>query len=204
MIQLLLPELAPGTVLQLRCSYSDYERITAQRGDSSIPRMKYRNGELLIMAPLPEHGKNADVLPDIIKALLDHQDRLYDSYTPITLILPQAGGIEPDHCFYITNWRAVQGKKRINWQTDPPPDLVVEIDVTNFSSVEDYAPYRVPEVWMLKERLRIYQLVEETYIETSQSRYFPEYDLQTLVVETLQTAYEQNTSVAIRQLRSSL
>lgn len=178
-------------------------RIAAQRGDSSIPRLKYRDGEILIMAPLPEHGKNADVLPDVIKALLDHQNQPYDSYTPITLTLPQVGGIEPDHCCYITNWKAVQGKKRINWQTDPPPDLVVEIDVTNFSAVEDYAPYGVPEVWMLQEQLRIYQLVEGQYVESAESRFFPGYDLQKLVAATLQTAYEQNTSAAIRQLRSS-
>ena len=162
MIQLLLPELLPGTVLRFPGSYSDYERLAAQRGDSSIPRVKYRNGEILIMAPLPEHGKSGDVLPDIIKILLDRQDQPYDSYTPITLTLPQTSGIEPDHCFYITNWKAVQGKKRINWQTDPPPDLVVEIDVTHYSAVEDYAPYKVPEVWMLKQRLRIYQFVEDS------------------------------------------
>lgn len=90
MIQILLPELAPGTVLRFPCSYSEYERIAAQRGDSSIPRIKYRNGEILIMVPLPKHGKTGDVLPDIVKTLLDQQDRLYDSYTPITITLPQS------------------------------------------------------------------------------------------------------------------
>ncbi|WP_313927146.1 Uma2 family endonuclease [Microcoleus sp. FACHB-1515] len=110
MIQLFLPELKPGTVLQLCCSYRDYERMVVQRGNSSIPRFKYRNGALLIMVPLSEHGKNADVVPDIIKTLLDHQNQIYDSFTPITLTLPETSGIEPDHCFYITNWEAVQGK----------------------------------------------------------------------------------------------
>lgn len=204
MIQLLLPELAPGTVLKFQCSFADYQCIAAQRAESSIPRLKYRNGELLIMAPLPEHGKKADVLPDIIKTLLDHQNQLYDSYTPMTLVLPQAGGIEPDHCFYITNWKAVQGRQRIDWQIDPPPDLAVEIDVTSFSAIEDYLPYRIPEVWLLKDRLRIYQLVEGKYIKITRSSYFPNYDLQTLVADTLQIAYEQNTSAAIRQLRSTL
>lgn len=98
----------------------------------------------------------------------------------------------------------MQGKKRINWQIDPPPDLVIEIDVTNFSAVDDYAPYKVPEVWMFKEQLRIYQLMEGAYVETSESRYFPGYDLQSIVAEVLKTAYEQNTSVAIRQLRATL
>jgi hypothetical protein len=57
---------------------------------------------------------------------------------------------------------------------------------------------------MLKDRLRIYQLVEGGYVEATESRYFPGYDLQTIIANALQTAYEQNTSIAIRQLRASL
>lgn len=204
MIQLLLPELVPGTVLRFPGSYLDYERLAAQRGNGSIPRVKYRNGEILIMAPLPEHGKNGDVLAIVARTILDHQEQDYDAFTPITITLPQVGGIEPDYCFYVTNWRAVQGKKRINWQTDPPPDLVMEVDVTNYSAIEDYAPYKVPEVWMLKQRLRIYQFVEDRYVETTESRYFPGYDLQAIVAQVLKTAYEQNTSAATRELRSKL
>jgi hypothetical protein len=68
------------------------------------------------------------------------------------------------------------GKDRINWQIDPPPfgfavalcekasgshggnpqdravspDLVIEIDVTSYTAAEDFLPYKVPEVWLLK------------------------------------------------------
>ncbi|WP_348251987.1 hypothetical protein [Leptolyngbya sp. FACHB-1515] len=57
---------------------------------------------------------------------------------------------------------------------------------------------------MLKEKLYIYSFADGQYFESIQSRYFPEYNLQKLVAETLQTAYEQNTSMAIRRLRSLL
>lgn len=204
MIQILLPELVSGTVLRFPCAYAEYERIAAQRGNSSIPRIKYRNGEILMMSPLPEHGKNSDIVAIVARTLLDHQQQDYDAFTPVTIALPPVGGIEPDYCFYITHWQAVQGKQRIDWQTDPPPDLAIEIDVTHFSAVEDYIPYKIPEVWILQEELRIYQLVEGAYLETSSSRYFPGYDLPTLVAQALKTAYEQNTSIAIRQLRSSI
>jgi Uma2 family endonuclease len=56
----------------------------------------------------------------------------------------------PDYCFYIDNWLAVLGKDRIDWQNDPPPDLVIELDVTSYSSVMDYLPYKVPEIWLWK------------------------------------------------------
>ena len=97
------------------------------------------------------------------------------------------------------------GKKRINWRIDPPPDLVLEIDITSYSDVNDYLPYRVPEVWLFKrDRLRIYQLQGNTYSLQTQSRYFPDIDLQSIVDRALQLAYDRNTSSAIRDLRQSL
>jgi hypothetical protein len=39
--------------------------------------------------------------------------------------LPEESGIEPDYCFYIDHWEAVTGKKRINWRTDPLPDMAL-------------------------------------------------------------------------------
>lgn len=40
-------------------------------------------------------------------------------------------GFEPDSYFYIRNAASVRGKKRIDLSTDPPPDLVIEIDITS-------------------------------------------------------------------------
>ena len=88
--------------------------------------------------------------------------------------LPEKSGIELDYCFYIEHWPAISGKKRINWVTDPPPDLVVEVNVTHYTDVNDYLPYRVPEVWLFKQRqLIIYGLQDEAYVLQEQSRYFP-------------------------------
>lgn len=209
---ILLPrimELPPGAVLRFPCTWDDYEQLAAERGDKSIPRLKYRSNEVLVMVPLPEHGKSSDVISDIVKVLLDHQHQAYDSYTPITMKLPETGGIEPDHCFYITNWPAVRGKKRIDWQTDPPPDLVIEVDVTSFSAVEDYLPYRVPEVWMLKaDQLQINRLtgsaMNSAYVPSAESLYFSGTNLSSIVTECLQIAYAENTSAAIRQLKNQL
>jgi Uma2 family endonuclease len=119
--------------------------------------------------------------------------------------LPEEGGIEPDYCFYIDNWEAVSGKQRIDWRTDPPPDLVLEIDITSYSDINDYLPYRVPEVWLFKRnQLRIHQLQGNTYLLQTQSRYFPEIDLQSVVDRALQIAYDRNTSAAIRDLRTAI
>ncbi|WP_298916719.1 Uma2 family endonuclease [uncultured Nostoc sp.] len=194
-------ELPPGAVLKLLGDWQDYQVLSQQLGDRSSPRIKYRPGEILLMAPLPEHGRDASLLALIVIALLDHLNRIYESFTPITMSLPEVSGIEPDYCFYIENWRAVVGKKRIDWQS-APPDLAIEIDVTSYTDINDYLPYRVPEVWILKSnRLLIYRLLLESYVLT-ESSYFP--NVREIVQQCLQIANEQTTSEAIRWLRNFL
>jgi Uma2 family endonuclease len=131
MFALISPEktqLPAGSVVRIPATWQEYQQLSAQRGHGSIPRLKYRSGEVLLMSPLPVHGRDANLIADIVKALFDHDGREYDAFTPVTMTLPEASGIEPDYCFYIDNWQAVSGKKRIDWQQDPPPDLVIEID----------------------------------------------------------------------------
>lgn len=196
--------LPPGSVLRMPATWENYQSLCQQRGAGSIPRFKYRNGEVLLMSPLPKHGRDASLIADIIKVLLDYDGREYDSFTPVTMELPEESGLEPDYCFYIDNWQAVSGKERIDWRSDPPPDLVLEIDVTSYSDVNDYLPYRVPEVWLFRKQLAIYQLQDTEYLLQSQSRYFPQFDLQSLILQYRQIAYKRNTSAAIRQLRQAL
>jgi Uma2 family endonuclease len=42
-------------------------------------------------------------------------------------------GFEPDSWFYIQNAAAVRGKEEIALGLDPPPDLVVEVDIASES-----------------------------------------------------------------------
>jgi Uma2 family endonuclease len=198
--------LPPGTVMRLLGTWQDYLALTQQRGeDKSIPRIKYRPGEILLMAPLPEHGFDANILADVVKVLLDHLEKEYQAYTPITMKLPERSGFEPDYCFYIDNWAEVIGKKRIDWSVEPPPDLVIEIDVTSYTDINDYLPYRVPEVWLFRAaQLKIYSLQNDAYVVQSNSRYFPTINLSEIVRETFQLARERNTSTAIRSLRQNL
>jgi Uma2 family endonuclease len=198
-------QLSPGTVVRMPASWQDYQQLSQQRGDSGLPRLKYRSGEVLLMSPLAQHGRDANLIADIVKAILDHQGQEYDAFTPITMDLPETAGIEPDYCFYIDHWQAVSGKKRINWEVDPPPDLIIEVDVTSYSDVNDYLPYRVPEIWLFKfNQLEIYGLNNGKYDLQLNSRYFRGLDLQGIVSQCLQVAYERNTSAAIRLLRQIL
>jgi Uma2 family endonuclease len=198
-------QIPPGSVMRIPGSWEDFCQLRDSRGDGSIPRLKYRHGEILLMSPLPRHGREASLIADIIKVLLDSRDRNYEAFTPITMELPKISGIEPDHCFYIDNWQATVGKDRIDWQVDPPPDLAIEIDVTSYTSELDFLPYSVPEVWLFKNYLlAIYQLEAGKYITRNSSRYFPDILIQETIDRCFATAKEKGTGVAINELRRSI
>jgi Uma2 family endonuclease len=193
------------SLMRMPGTWEDYCALRDSRGDGSIPRIKFRNGEILLMSPLFHQGREASILAGIVTVLLDSETRNYEAFTPITMDIPESGGIEPDYCFYIDNWQAAVGKDRIDWQVDPPPDLVIEIDVTTYTAAEDYAPYGVPEVWLFKKSgLKIYHLQGDTYQEQSRSRYFPTVDLPTLIAQVLEATAEKGTGVALRELRQQL
>jgi Uma2 family endonuclease len=194
-----------GSVMQIPGSWEDYCALRDSRGDGSIPRIKYRQGEILLISPLPRHGREANLLADIVKALLFHQEREYEAFTPITMDIPKVSGIEPDYCFYIENWQSSVGKDRIDWQVDPPPDLAIEIDVTSFTSELDFLPYKVPELWILKKnKLNIYLLVDDHYELSENSRCFPGLALPEIIDRCFTTAKDQGSIAVLRQLREFL
>ncbi|MCT7958065.1 hypothetical protein [Laspinema palackyanum] len=83
--------------------------------------------------------------------------------------------------------------------------LVLEIDITSYSDVQDYLPYQVPEVWLFRNpQLMIYQLQGNEYGITSQSQYFPALNPAALIAQCLQIADQRNTSAAIRDLKQQL
>lgn len=99
-------QLSPGAVLRFPGTWQDYQKLCQLLGDRTSARIKYRPGEILIMSPLPKHGREANVIADVVKVLLDHLARDYEAFTPITMELPEQRGIESDYCFYIDNWAA--------------------------------------------------------------------------------------------------
>jgi Uma2 family endonuclease len=195
-------ELSPGTLVHLLGTWKDYQVLIEQRGDKANPRLKYQQGEILLMSPLPKHGREANAIADLIKVLLDHLGQKYEAFTPITMDLPEISGIEPDYSFYINNWQKAIGKDKIDWCNEPPPDLVLEIDFTSYTNVNDYLPYKVPEVWIYKkDQLMIYIFESDSYTLVSTSRYFPNLNVLEIVAEYLELAKQESSSVAMSILR---
>lgn len=165
--------LPDGSVATIPMGWAEYQQLVANRGDHSIPRLKYANGYLTLKMPTFEHGQLDAIVADLIVAILNQQLRDYIRTTPVTLQIPERADIEPDHCFWLSHWAAVNGKRHIDLATDPPPDIAVEVDVTNFTNIDDYRPFKVVEVWLIRgDSLEIFVLTPEGYLQTESSQFF--------------------------------
>ena len=198
-------DLPPGTRVQFPATLEDYEQLLERMGDRASIRMRYRNNHILLMARLPEHGNQANVLGDLVKALLRHQDQDWQSFDPITLRKSALPGVEPDACFYIQNYRAILGKQRLDLSQDPPPDLAIEIDLTSITNIDDYVPLAVPEVWIYSNgNLQIYRFEGKRYVESAASQIFAAISVQEIIPQYISRAWQFGSSVALREFEQSL
>jgi Uma2 family endonuclease len=201
-------DLSPGSEVILRHqTWADYEQLLQRRQDNAAIKVRYnaRTREIRIMAPLPKHGKNSDVLSDLVKALLRHSGRDWEGFDPITLKRLGEAGLEPDKCFYIQNREAVLGKERIDLESDPPPDLALEVDAASPSDPEDYTPLGVPELWIYREdSLHVYLFEGQHYRESPDSPTVPGIPVCQLIPQYVRLAWQTGSSVALRQFESAL
>ena len=158
-------------------SWETYERLLTDPQDSSAPRLTYDRGTLEITSPSSEHERYNRTAAQIVEELAVEMNMNIDSLGSTTFRREDIDrGFEPDSCFYIQNAARVRGKKRIDLTVDPPPDLVIEIDITSPSLAKFpiFAQVGVPEVWRFDgNRLAIYALAEERYQEQGTSISFP-------------------------------
>lgn len=140
-------------------------------------RLTYDRGRLEIMIPLPPHEGYKKLIGRFVEVTTEEMEveiRSLGSSTWSREDLNQ--GVEADECYYIQNELAIRGKKEINLSTDPPPDLVIEIDITSSSinRLSIYAALGVPEVWCYDGKsLTIYCLREGNYLSQDSSTVLP-------------------------------
>ena len=165
------------SILLENVSWQGFEKLLMELGDHRAARVAYDEGILEIMAPLPEHEYYKEAIGDLVKDLADVVDIDYETLGSTTWKRQDLlAGVEPDNCFYFQNEAVIRGKLDFDLTKDPPPDLVLEIDVTHKSldRFPIYARLGVPEIWRYeKAQIKIYQLQGNGYVETNTSLVFP-------------------------------
>jgi len=168
------PPPAGQTVLLNHISWKTYESLLEDHLDSSAPRFAYDRGVLEIMSPSPEHERANRRMAQLVLAIcevweLDAEDFGSTTYKREDI----ERGFEPDSCFYIENEPLVRDKDRLDLDVDPPPDLVIEIDVTSFSmnKLPLYASIGVPEIWRYEDaEIEILLFDDGSYRKAPESR----------------------------------
>ncbi len=170
-------EPAEQRVLLPGLSWDTYERILADNQERSVPRLAFDQGVLEAMSPSTEHevlGRNIGFLVGLLAAELGIDVVDVGSTTFRRADLQR--GFEPDGCFYVQNAARIRGKTRIDLKVDPPPDLVIEVDITNSSlnKLPIYAQIGVFEVWRHDgQRLVIFRLEGSQYVAVAASAVLP-------------------------------
>jgi Uma2 family endonuclease len=169
-----IPSGASLVVHQL--SWDDYELLLERLADRRSLRIDYDSGRLEIVSPSSRHGRYETLIPDLALIFCEAFQLKFEGFSPVTwkrrTLLK---GVEPDASFYISTAERIIGKD-IDLESDPPPDIVVEVDITSRSlrKFPIYAAFGIPEVWRYDgQTWRFYVLVEGTYTEAAASRCIP-------------------------------
>ena len=165
-------------VLLTNISWRTYERLLEELGDRPI-RLTYDRGKLEIMSPSIHH----EIVKSFIGRLIEAYALEFDIQVlgaGSTTFRNEAAdqGLEPDECYYIRNEPAMREKTTLDLEIDPPPDLVLEVDVTRsiLDRLAIYADLGVPEIWHYREGVvRVLLLGEDgQYRTSSQSLNLPD------------------------------
>lgn len=196
---------AEQRVLLQNISWQTFEMLLAELGEHRSSRLAYDQGTLEIMAPYFEHENDNRLLERFVFAFAEELNIDIKGGGSTTLKRKDlACGLEPDSCYYIQNEALVRGKKEIDLSQDPPPDLVLEIDITSGSlnKFPIYAALGVPEIWRYDgQALRIYRLQNKKYVECEQSPAFPLLPV-TLVPQFLEESKIIGETAVIRSFRA--
>jgi Uma2 family endonuclease len=154
-------------------SWETYESLLADYVDQSVPHFTYDRGKLEIVSPLTNHEADNRTLGTVVELItMNWRLDIRDVGSMTYWRKDKRRGFEPDSSFYIQHVSDVRGKEQIGLSVDPPPDLVIEIEVTNaaIAKLPLYADAGIPEVWRVAgDRVTILTLQGGEYHDVRES-----------------------------------
>ncbi len=201
-----IEHLPDGAMLRLeRITWNEYEQLLEELIEHPGLRISYDKGRVEIISPTYEHEMYKGFCTSMARILSKELGVPVETAGATTYKSKQLmKGSEPDESFYVQHARAIIGKRQIDLSVDPPPDVVVEIDITSESlgKFPIYAAFGVPEIWRYNgEHAQIYHLVNQSYIEAARSLAFTCLTAQALTdfIEQSKTEGQSAALAAFRQ-----
>jgi Uma2 family endonuclease len=158
-------------------TWEAYQELLDELGEHRHVLVSYSEGALEIMPLSHRHERHKEFILRLIGALTEELEIEMISAGSTTLQLESAErGAEPDTSFFIQHAARMIGRETYDLLTDPPPDIVVEVDISrpSYSKKESYARFGVPEFWTYNgKKFKMFRLKGASYVETARSVAFP-------------------------------
>lgn len=170
-----LPE--DSTLILRHIPWDEYEELLAEAGEARGLRISYDEGTLEIRTLSARHEKYTDLIKlfiGLVSVRLRTRIAFFGSATMKKK--RHRKGAEPDACFYIQSADLLGSRDDIDFNTDPPPDVVVEVDIhhDSLAKLPIYAELKVPEIWRYDgKKLEIYHLRGAEYVRAEASLALP-------------------------------
>ncbi|APB32925.1 Uncharacterized protein conserved in cyanobacteria [Gloeomargarita lithophora Alchichica-D10] len=156
--------------------WDGYLKIHEAIGETRATRLVYDRGTLEISMPFETHEFFVRMIERLIVCLVSEMGQKLKTMGSSRLDYPNLDrGAEPDNAYYLANQPKVKGR-RVNFMTDPPPDLVVEVDISpsKINKLALYSSMNIPEFWQFDgEKIKFYTLQKNAYEEVEISPSFP-------------------------------
>jgi Uma2 family endonuclease len=188
-------------------SWETFERLLEEAGSNRNTRFHYLDGTLEIMSPLFVHEGSNRFIAALIGAAAEVLDLNLRRAGSVTLRQkPKRAGAEPDSSFYIQSEPLVRHLNQLDLKKDPPPDLVVEVDITSSSDrrFPIYARLGIPELWQFNGKtIQYYLLQSDEYVPVQVSPTFPTLPAD-MILKYLKERLNVGESQAIREFKAEL
>jgi Uma2 family endonuclease len=157
--------------------YDHLRRSLDERGQRAF--ITFDGYRIELMSPSWEHDRASELLGQVVRGLARARQVEYVSGGSTTFRRRDLKkGLEPDRCFWIQNQAKLHGAKQIDLSVHPPPDLVIEVEITRrlLDRKEIYARLKVPEIWLYNGKtFRILLLNSDgAYAPAQDSEAFPD------------------------------
>lgn len=143
----------------------------------SVPRLSYNEGVLEMMSPKRKHENISCLLGRMIEAYSEIRGIEILSVASVTVKRSDLKkAYEADESYYVTNIDKVLAKEELDFEVDPPPDLVIEVELTSsaIDKLELFAAMQVREVWRHDgTSVQIYRLSNGRYECIAESTELP-------------------------------
>ena len=186
-------------------SWETYERLLMEHDGNSSTHFAYDRGTLEIMVLSAQHEMSKCILSLLVDILAEEMTIDIVGFGSTTFRRRDIEcGFEPDACFYFQNEALMRGKDELDLNIDPPPDLVIEIDITNpsLNKFSIFAALGIPELWRYDgERVSIWKLETHDYHELAESQLLSKVT-GAVLTELLEAGRQMKRTAWLRQVRN--